>query len=51
MMWLPGGIGTLPYLTRGKSRAINDRKQKAEEKGKVEWQQAILARPEKEAPA
>lgn len=49
-MWLPGGIGTLPYLTRGKSRAINA-ENRSGEREKVEWQQAILARPEKEAPA
>lgn len=33
MMWLPGGIGTLPYLTRGKSRAINA-ENRSGEKGK-----------------
>ena len=48
-MWLPGGIGTLPYLTRGKSRAINA-ENRSGEKGKG-GMAAILARPEKEAPA
>lgn len=49
-MWLPGGIGTLPYLTRGKSRAINA-ENRSGEKGKGGMAASILARPEKEAPA